>query len=1128
MRIRTFRATALGLGTWLAVLWVCAGAQANDLTFLDGSLNRLDPGDVTIEFSQARTNRRTGEMTLAATVRNDSGEAIPTPVYLAIAAMSPDSVVVNNAPHASADVPPIPYFVLDGPFDDGKALTTEVVFAPTVGTRLPRFTVDARAYNQGSTNQAPVANAGPDLNLRVGDPVFLDGTASYDPDNGPGPLTFQWSPGGAPPGSAAVLDDPTRPDPQFQPDLPGSYDFELIVSDGALNSTRDEMTLTAFDGVTPPNADAGPDRNALVGQAATLDGSGSSDPAGLPLAFTWAFQSVAGGSSLTDVDISGADTATPSFTPDTAGIFVVELEVDNQTATDVDTVEVTAQIANVPPNADAGPDQFVRTGEEARLDGSASADPDGGPDALTFDWSLISVPPGSNLTTIDLLDPATATPGLVPDVEGTYISRLEVDDGQATDSDNTAVVADDTPPLIVFLDPTDEEVVDTTTPAFQIGYSDAGSGLDFSSFLLSINGIDVTPGSVATPTGAAYSLTAALPAGDNQASTQIRDLAGNLGQADINFTVSVFRAIADCAPLSGTAPLTVRYRSRGEFTGGSIVRYRWDFDGNGTFDTNDSVARDYSRTWSTPGTIQSTLQVTNNFNDTATDTCIIQVGGNAPTATANASPSNGPIPLDVNFTCTGSDDGSIVLYEWDFDGDCTFDFSSPSSGSTTHTYNTVGSFEAVCRVTDNDGLTGQARTTATTIVPRPPGAPTVTATASPTSGNSPLTVSFNGSANDGGVINATIVLWEWDFDGDAVFDYSSPTSPATIHTYTEGGAFGPTLRATDNDGDFSQDSLDILVDVSASLSIPDDTLDLTGGATDTVAINTSLGGDVPVRLFLKNEAGDVVRTLVDEVRTAGSYSDLWDGRDDAGDLLAQGPYYAILEYQVGDDWRQIDLTNSTGGVRYNPSRNRLPSTFSPFEDDLLEINFTVPSNRGASEIQAFVGLFNTDTRIVTLLDRDPLGVGQHTIYWNGLDGEGNLAVAPPGDRFLFGIWGFTLPDNAIFIQSAPVLSSVMVDPNFYDPATPNYITPERPTAIVTFDLNQAATVQLVVTNLATGKVLRRIQETREGGTQLMIAWDGNADDGRFADAGDYRLELRAIDSAGSVSLARYALVRVFY
>jgi flagellar hook assembly protein FlgD len=68
----------------------------------------------------------------------------------------------------------------------------------------------------------------------------------------------------------------------------------------------------------------------------------------------------------------------------------------------------------------------------------------------------------------------------------------------------------------------------------------------------------------------------------------------------------------------------------------------------------------------------------------------------------------------------------------------------------------------------------------------------------------------------------------------------------------------------------------------------------------------------------------------------------------------------------------------------------------------------------------------------------------------------------------------------------------------------------------------------VVTNLATGKVLRRIQETREGGTQLMIAWDGNADDGRFADAGDYRLELRAIDSAGSVSLARYALVRVFY
>jgi PKD repeat protein len=792
-----------------------------------------------------------------------------------------------------------------------------------------------------------------------------------------------------------------------------------------------------------------------------------------------------------------------------------------------------------------------------------------------------------------------------------------------------------------------------------------------------------------------------LSARDNEAQPQISDLAGNQSDARINFTISVFRAIEDCGPLSGNAPLSVRYRTRAEFTGGSIIRYRWDFDGNGSFDTNDSVAGDYTRTWNTAGTIQSTLQVTNNFGQVATDTCIIQIGGNAPTATANASPSNGPIPLNTNFSCTGFDDGSIVLYEWDFEGNGSFDYSSPTAGTTAHTYTSAGTFEATCRVTDNEGLTGLARTSTTTIVPRPPGAPTVTATASPISGNTPLVVNFNGSANDGGVIDATIVLWEWDFDGDGVFDYSSPVSPATSHTYNEGGIFGATLRATDNDSDYSQDSLEIFADVTAGLSVPDDTLNLTGGPGDSVAINTTLSGTGRVKLFIQDTAGNRVRLLVDQTRTAGTYNDPWDGSDDAGELLPQGIYHAILEYQVGDEWRRVDLTNSTGGVRYNPSRRGLPSTFRPFEDDLLEITFTVPGSRGASEIQAFVGLFNTDTRIVTLLDRDPLGVGTHTIYWNGLDGDGNLAVAPPGDQFLFGIWGFTLPDNAIFIQAAPVLTDVTVDPNYFDPATPDFLTPDTPVATVNYRLDKTATVELTVTNLQTGSVVKRIRElidptppgldtffnddleggiggwthggsqdewelgtpssgpggansgvnawstdlnssynngtdawlmspsislpkaselrfwhyfdsesyydggivevstdngasfsriaptgrypytgirfggnaysgslgeqeqvfdlaaytgqtirirfrmitdgsiTRSGWTiddvvvgeslpLLSIAWDGHADSGLFADAGDYRLELRAIDSSGNVSLTRYALARVFY
>lgn len=594
----------------------------------------------------------------------------------------------------------------------------------------------------------------------------------------------------------------------------------------------------------------------------------------------------------------------------------------------------------------------------------------------------------------------------------------------------------------------------------------------------------------------------------------VRDLAcivNTIGAPD-------FRAIAACSPLSGPVPLTVRMQSRGVFSGGSLVRYRWDFEGDGSFDTSDSVPRDYDHVFRTAGTYVSLLEVTNNLGDTATDACTIQVSGNPPTAVADAVPSNGPIPLDVVFSCVGSDDGSIVSYEWDFENDGTFDHSSTVTGTVSHTYSAVGSYVAVCRVTDNDGLTGSARTNTTSIAAQPPGSPTVTASASPTSGNANLTVSFDGQADE------PIALWEWDFDGNGVYDFSSASSPATSHTYDQGGIFKATLRATDQEGLPSQDSLEIVVDVDASLTIPQDTL-TRNGAVGSVDIETSLSGSTAMQLFIQDAAGSRVRTLVNATRPAGSYSDAWDGLDDAGNPLPQGVYYAILEYQVGSETRRVDLTNTTGGTRYNPPRDSLPSSFSPFADDLLDINFTIPSNRGASEILAFVGLFYVDTRLVTLLNRYPLGSGSHTIFWDGLDVDGHLAVAPPGDRFLFGIWGYTLPDNAIFIQAAPVLSEVAIDPNDFSPtAAPGVAT-------IHYSLSKAATVELTVVNLDTGQAIRTIREAVDPTGQadpLTLLWDGYADNGLLATSGDYRLELRATDASGSVSLVRYLLVRVFY
>ena len=97
------------------------------------------------------------------------------------------------------------------------------------------------------------------------------------------PLAFRWSLLSRPDGSAAVLSDPSAVAPLFVVDVAGTYVAQLIVNDGLQDSEPDTVTITTEN--SRPTADAGPDQQAARGATVVLDGSGSSDPDGTPLAF---------------------------------------------------------------------------------------------------------------------------------------------------------------------------------------------------------------------------------------------------------------------------------------------------------------------------------------------------------------------------------------------------------------------------------------------------------------------------------------------------------------------------------------------------------------------------------------------------------------------------------------------------------------------------------------------------------------------------------------------------------------------------------------------------------------------------------------------------------------------------
>ena len=107
---------------------------------------------------------------------------------------------------------------------------------------------------------------------------------------------------------------------------------------------------------------------------------------------------------------------------------------------------------------------------------------------MGLSWSFVFTPATSTLTNTDILDATTVSARFTPDVEGSYILRVTVNDGERADSDNVLIFADVIAPTLQFVSPLNGALLNTNTPTLDLTFSDGESGVDTGTLIIQIGG----------------------------------------------------------------------------------------------------------------------------------------------------------------------------------------------------------------------------------------------------------------------------------------------------------------------------------------------------------------------------------------------------------------------------------------------------------------------------------------------------------------------------------------------------------------------------------------------------------------------------------------------------------------
>jgi PKD repeat protein len=252
---------------------------------------------------------------------------------------------------------------------------------------------------------------------------------------------------------------------------------------------------------------------------------------------------------------------------------------------------------------------------------------------------------------------------------------------------------------------------------------------------------------------------------------------------------------------------------------GRITSYAWDFDGDGTIDSEAAIAE---YVFLSEGVVDVSLTVTDDAGNTDTLTqqiVVVEAEASQEPSTSlppvadfeisPVSPVAGQLVL-FNGLLSSDADGEISAYEWDFNGDGVIDSTDAFSE---YVFPSAGTYNVALTVTDDSGnsdtfIRAILVDAASSAAPPPSSfqPPVADFTYMPSQPEAGELVLFDGTSSWD--FDGEIVAYSWDFNGDGQPD---ATTAAAEHIFPQPGTMVVSLTVTDNSG--ASDTLGLPIEV---------------------------------------------------------------------------------------------------------------------------------------------------------------------------------------------------------------------------------------------------------------------------------------------------------------------------